>query len=111
MNIDLTLLLLLIGLHFVCDYPLQSDPIAVGKGKFDAPHLGVPWYYWLTAHAATHALAVGIATNNVILGAFEFVAHFWIDYAKCRKWTGIHTDQALHVSCKVGYIVWIGVAT
>jgi len=104
------LLLLLWGLHFVCDFPLQSDAIAVGKGKFDTPHLGVPWYYWLTAHAATHAVAVGLATGSAALGACEFIAHFIIDVLKCRKLTNIHVDQALHLLCKIAW-VWIWVAT
>ena len=101
----MTMLLLLIGLHFVCDYPLQSDAIAVGKGKFSEPHLGVPWFYWMTAHAATHAVAVGIVARSVTLGLFEFAAHFGIDVLKCRRYTNIHHDQILHILCKIAWIV------
>lgn len=98
-------LLLLIGLHFVCDFPLQSNEIAIGKGKFDSPHLGVPWYYWLAAHAATHAVAVGLVTQSLFLGFAELVFHFHLDRMKSRGVTGIHTDQAAHVLCKVIYVV------
>lgn len=118
------MLLLLIGLHFVCDFPLQSDAIAVGKGSFRTPHLTVPWYYWLTAHAATHGVAVGLATGSALLGACEFVAHSIIDLAKCcmpskkgefvegvyvpaKSGMSIHADQFLHIVCKA---VWVWLA-
>lgn len=101
---------LLIG-HFVADYPLQTDFIARGKSRKADPQY-VPWYYVLTSHAMTHAAAVGIITGSLWLSVFEAVAHWFIDLAKCEGWTGIHTDQALHVLCKlawVGLIAW-GVA-
>jgi hypothetical protein len=35
----------------------------------------------------------------------ETVVHWLIDLGKCEKWYGIHTDQALHVACK---LLWWG---
>jgi hypothetical protein len=105
------LLLTLLAFHLVADYPLQGDAIATGKNRqIDPAKFGVPWYYWMASHAATHAVAVGIATGSVWLGTAEFLAHFAIDFGKCEKKYGIHVDQALHALCKVA-IVAVSVLT
>jgi hypothetical protein len=97
------LLLKLIAGHFVADYPLQSDFIANGKKR---PGLyGVPWYYTLSGHAATHATAVYLVTGGMALALVEFFAHFFIDTAKCEKWIGIHQDQWAHIVCKLCYAI------
>ena len=48
------LLILLVFGHFLADFPLQSDRMAVEKcpGK-DAV---LDWRWWLAAHSATHGL-------------------------------------------------------
>lgn len=107
MELIATMLFLLCLSHYVCDYPLQSDFIARGKGSFTEPLYGVPWYHILAAHAATHAAGVYVVTQSLGAAAFELVAHAVIDYAKCRKWTGIHTDQALHIVCKVLIVAYL----
>lgn len=92
----------LIAGHLVADYPLQGDAVATGKNRnLDPAKFGVPWYYWLGSHAATHALMVGLLTQNFYAGFFEFFAHFVIDFGKCEKKFGIHIDQLLHVICKI----------
>ena len=105
-----TLFWLLVG-HFVADYPLQTEPLAVGKNRSIAhSHLGVPWYAWLVAHAAVHAGAAALASGSVAIGCVEFVAHAAIDHGKCSRWYGFHTDQALHIACKLAYaiaLVWM----
>jgi len=95
----------LIAGHALADYPLQSEFMAIGKGSREKPHNGVPWYYCLGAHCLVHGLVVALMTGYVFLGIAETVAHWFIDDAKCRKWTGIHTDQALHIACK---LLWVG---
>ena len=96
--IYLSLFLKLIAGPFVADYPLQSDFIANGKKR---PGLyGVPWYYILSGHAATHATAVYLITGSMFYACFEFFAHFVIDTLKCEKIIGIHQDQCLHFICK-----------
>jgi hypothetical protein len=106
-----TLFLLIAG-HALADYPLQGDFLSIGKGKRDVPHNGVPWYYCLGAHALIHGGFVAVITGNVWLGYAELVAHWFIDDAKCRKWTVIHTDQALHIACKVAWwTIWLQGAT
>lgn len=102
------LFLILIGLHCLCDYPLQGDFLAKGKNHLD-PIPGIPWYHCLFAHAAIHGMAVGIATQTPMLGVCETVLHFMIDHFKCGKMFGYNMDQFLHILCKVFwvYIWWI----
>lgn len=94
--------------HALADYPLQSEFMAIGKGSREKPHNGVPWYYCLGAHCLVHGLVVALITTNVWLGIAETICHWFIDDAKCRKWTDIHTDQALHIACKVIWILVVG---
>ncbi len=97
-------LFLVIG-HFIADYVFQTDAIAIGKNnKINHSHLTVPWYYWMLTHSMVHGLAVYLITNSVILLLAEVFAHFLIDFSKCRGWIGLHTDQILHISCKIAYI-------
>ena len=108
------LLVMLLVVHAVADFALQSNDMAKGKNR-NQPHdlskipLGqtpmVIWPYWLTSHALIHGGAVSLITGIWWLGLIETVIHWTIDYAKCENWTGIHTDQGLHVACKI--IWWI----
>ena len=97
---------LLIG-HALADYPLQGDFI----GKFKSPLVASPiqgrsiWWHLLTAHALIHAGAVWFVTGSVHLAFAEFVLHWVIDHAKGLNLIGFHTDQALHVACKVLYAI------
>jgi Protein of unknown function (DUF3307) len=105
---------LLIG-HALADYPLQGAFLARAKdrhsdsgamfGEQKAPK-GL-WIHALTAHSLVHAGAVWLITSSVLLAVVELVLHWCIDFAKCEDWTGFHTDQALHVLCKIGYALAI----
>lgn len=108
------LLFHLIAGHALADFALQSDAMAVGKNRnrpvdpAKIPPGQKPqtvWPYWLASHALIHGLVVSLITGVWWLGALEAVVHFCIDFAKCESWTGIHTDQALHVACKVLWTV------
>lgn len=80
--------------------------MARGKNRnLDPALFGVPWYYWLASHAATHALFVGYITGSFWFGLLEFWLHAWIDFGKCEKYYGIHDDQILHVVCKLAIVV------
>lgn len=103
-NEYLMLLFLMLAGHALADYPLQGDFLAVGKGSRTTPHCGIPWWHCLTAHALIHGLFVAVLTGSPGFGVIESVLHWAIDDMKCRKITGINTDQALHVACKVGYV-------
>lgn len=104
----LTLMFLLIAGHAIADYPLQSEFMAIGKGSREKPHNGVPWYYCLGSHCLVHGLVVYLITSSAVLGAVETVLHWFIDDAKCRKWTNIHIDQLLHIACKAVYVYFLG---
>lgn len=95
--------LLLIGLHALCDYPLQGDFLARGKNH-RVPVAGVPWYQCLLAHAAIHGLAVGLVLGPGF-GIAECVAHAVTDYLKCSDAFDFNIDQAIHLGCKVA---WVG---
>jgi len=97
-----TFALLLAG-HAVADYPLQGDFLAKAKNRAN-PIPGVPWYHGLLPHAAIHGGMVGLITGSLTLGVAEFVAHCFIDDAKCMGRISYNTDQALHVACKV---LWV----
>jgi len=95
----LDMLALMIGAHFLADYPLQGDFLAKGKNRL-APIPGIPFMHPLIAHSAIHGLFVGIITGNLVLGIAETVIHALTDDAKCCGRIGYNTDQAIHIACK-----------
>ena len=105
-------LVLLLALHFVADFQLQSDYIAKNK----SPGSGPQWPWVLTAHSAGHGIAVGFVLSP-FWGVIEFVTHWLLDFTKARMNkanpskkavdASYHLDQWLHLLCKP---VWIGLA-
>lgn len=95
--------------HFAFDYPLQGDTTAIQKSPLCKNDLSkhVPWMYWLAAHCLMQAGGVVLITGNLGLGMVELVIHALTDYSKCRGWIGIHTDQAIHICCKVLYVCFM----
>lgn len=98
---------LLVAGHALADFPLQSEAIAIEKNRHSKSDLQkhVPWYYWLGAHASIHGAIVGLITGSLVLGILEATAHAMIDFGKCEKWYDIHVDQALHLACKVLWVL------
>ena len=101
----------LIG-HALADFPLQGPFLAIGKDKGTGLERfsGTPWppgmwAYCLTMHSLIQAGAVWVISGSVVLGFTEFVLHWFIDCAKSSKLTGFYLDQALHVLCKIGYVI------
>lgn len=106
--------LILVAVHFICDYVFQTDAIATGKNKnLDPAKFGVNWYYWLTSHAATHAAGVYLVTGFFWIAVLEFLSHWVIDWLKCEGKLSLHQDQLVHIGFKLFYIVLIvgGLAT
>ena len=102
-----TMLALLILAHLAFDYALQGDFMAKAKNH-KAPIPGVPWQTILVSHAAMHALAVFLITGSVVCAMVEQSAHTLIDYAKSDGRLTFNADQALHIACKVGYVLALG---
>jgi len=99
------MILLMIFAHFLCDFPLQTDKIAIGKCP-GCGQVGVPWGYWMAGHCGTHALAVSLVTGIAWLGVAEFVVHFTIDWFKCKSRINLAIDQSLHILCKILWGLW-----
>ena len=97
------ILLLLLMCHFIGDFVLQSS--AMAEGKQPSSKSSINWIWWLTAHAATHGLLVIIVTGIPLLGLFEMILHFSIDYGKCIKRYSFETDQFLHFFCKIAWSI------
>jgi len=106
----LTLLFALVIGHMLADYPLQGEYLALNKNRHYRPSNGMVqpkglWIHCLCAHSLIHAGMVWLITGRVFFGIIECVLHFIIDACKSEKKTTLHTDQLLHVLCRVGYVV------
>lgn len=99
----LGLLILLWMGHFVGDFVLQHDRMAIEKCPGEGRTL--PWGWWLTGHSACHGLIVALLTGLPLLGLAEALAHAVIDWGKCRLRYSLALDQALHLLCK---LAWVG---
>ena len=96
------LLGLLVMAHFLGDFGLQSDRMAVEKCP--GCDRTLPWPWWLTAHAAIHGLLVALLTGLPLLGLAEWLLHAVIDLFKCRGRYSLAVDQLLHLLCK---LLWV----
>lgn len=92
-----TLFLLLAG-HALGDFALQNDYVAKNK------YASLPV---MLSHCLIHGAIVYLVTNSLLLGLVETVLHWIIDSSKGANRISFNTDQALHVACKLGYIVWL----
>lgn len=104
----LDILFLLIAGHFICDFVFQGDTMAMAKNhraKLREDHGPgfPPWPYWLIGHGTIHGAAVMLITGSLLAGAVETLLHSVIDYLKCDGRINVHTDQALHATCKLAY--------
>ena len=99
--------------HAVTDCLLQ-DPKLFSIGYFKNRHLrdakkafGEDGHaiYWLIAHGLLNGLGVYWATGSASFGLLETVAHIIIDHLKIERRINVHTDQALHGLCKIGWAI------
>ena len=96
-----TILMLFMG-HFTGDFVLQNDRIAVEKCPGSDATL--PWFWWMIAHSACHGLITATITGSPLIGTAEWIAHFTIDYFKCKGKFNLLTDQILHLGCKIAWV-------
>ena len=106
MTDGITLLFFMLVGHALADFPLQGDFLANGKNR-NTPLGKVYWVYCLPAHGLIHGGAVAYVTGNVYLGIAETVAHMAIDWLKCEGKIGMKADQALHIGCKLLWLLLI----
>lgn len=97
---------LLIGAHFLADFPLQGDFLAKAKNH-KAPIPGVPWWIALWAHSAIQGSFVGVITGSILLGFAEAFIHASIDWFKNDGSLTFGQDQALHLLSKVAWMLAI----
>lgn len=106
-------ILVLLFIHALADFALQSDVMAKGKNrhtKLVAPEgqkLMPVWHWWLSAHAAIHGGLIIVIFSVWWLGLIEFCAHFIIDFIKCENVTNPDQDQAFHLSLKIVYAIML----
>lgn len=100
--------LLLVAAHAVCDFALQGQYMSDAK-NCERPLPGVPWAWPMTLHCSIHAAAVMLVTGSSRFALVEFVMHWLIDFARCRGRISFAQDQAAHITCKLVYLVWLGV--
>jgi hypothetical protein len=96
------LLIALLALHALADYPLQGDFLAKAKNR-TAPIPGVPWQQALAAHVVIHGACVAFATGVWWLFFAEASIHWFTDDAKCRGRINFNQDQAIHLACKIAW--------
>lgn len=97
---------ILLCVHALTDFQLQNGAMWQCKGR-DCSR----WYYWLTAHALICGLGVYVVTQCLPLAIVEVVCHWLIDFYKGEKWIDIHTDQILHIACRIIYVIILTGAT
>lgn len=97
------LLIILIGAHFLADFPLQGDYLAKAKNRHGGGISGTPWWIALGGHAFIHGAVVTLITGFWILGLCEILLHILIDDLKCAQKISYIQDQLLHIACKIIY--------
>lgn len=98
------LLFVLLGAHSFFDYAGQGDFMAKAKNA-SAPIPGVPFWHALISHSVIQGAAVAFITGLPVLGIAEMVIHGITDHLKCLGKISFTTDQAIHVLCKVAWVI------
>lgn len=109
MNI-IEILFVMIFLHFLGDFALQSDTMAKGKNRHKKPDYipegqkyKITCFYWLSAHAFIQGGLIFIFFPVLWIVLLEVLFHFIIDFLKCDNITNPHIDQFLHFLLRILY--------
>lgn len=105
MNISISTLVLLLLVHWVADFVMQSSRVAINKSKSNSA---------LLEHVVIYGLHFGFLFGPVF-GVLNAVLHFMVDYCTSRMtsflwrekrthdfFVVIGADQFLHYICLVG---------
>ena len=106
------ILFMMLFLHFLGDFSLQSDAMAKGKNRHRMPE-NIPegqkikkvWFYWLSAHAFIQGGIIFIFFPVLWIVLLEVVFHFILDFMKCDNITNPHIDQAFHFLLRIVYTI------
>ena len=99
------LLIMLVLGHFLCDFGLQGERMAIEKCP--GRDIIFNWRWWLISHSAIHGFFVSLITGIPILGVFELLFHSIIDLGKCRLRYSLLVDQILHLATKIFIVIII----
>ena len=93
--------------HFVADFAIQTDTVAINKCPNNNSKININWAWWMTGHVSLHGLIVFFITGNAFLALAESTIHFYIDYLKCIGKFNLLIDQLLHILCKFIWVLFI----
>jgi hypothetical protein len=103
---DWQIFLTLVAGHYLADFGLQTQFMALSKAKVFLEPEG---FHALTAHAAIHGLVAGLLSGSFEAALIVAVTHWFIDFGKASEWLmsklsrkgelySINVDQFLHIS-------------
>jgi len=88
-------IIFIVAMHFVMDYPLQGEYIAMNKGK-DSYLLFVHSWLWAAGQALPVWLFGTDALIVTLLFAVNAILHQTVDKRKCDAKINIWQDQLIH---------------
>ena len=102
MKIQLFMVFILVWCHFIADFLLQSEKMALNKSKS---------FKWLNIHAAVYGLVItviGMLTigieRGLIFGVVNWVAHGFVDFWTSKGTSILWQKKAVHwFFCLIGF--------